>query len=139
MSFLPEADREYLEIKGYSYEEAEEKMPNGEMRRAVIIARFPVPANLRAAAGSVPDTEPGCELLIIIPNGYDTTKLDSFYTRPRLRKNDGRDPHLAQGEADLFSRKWQFWSRHLSPDQWRVGVDGLDSYLDFVRHELRKA
>ena len=80
-----------------------------------------------------------CDLLILIPSGYPTTKLDSFYTIPRLKRPDGTDPAAANGENELFGKKWQFWSRHLDDKDWVPDRDGLNSYISYVHQALRAA
>ena len=74
----------------------------------------------------------------LIPPQYATTKLDSFYTRPHLKRQDGSDPQNTAADQEVFDTKWQFWSRHLTDNQWRPDIDGLETYLQYVRDELRK-
>lgn len=139
MNFLPEEDQEYLESKELKYELLSENGPDGKERRGILFRGFRVPENLRIQkdGGFVPCES--CDLLIMIPHGYATTKLDSFYTSPRLKRPDGADPDRANGETKLFDQSWQFWSRHLDDAEWRVGVDGLSTYLSYIRGELRRA
>lgn len=139
MSFLPEEDQEYLESKELKYELLAENGPEGKERRGVLFRGFPVPGNLRIHKDSGLVACESCDLLIMIPQGYATTKLDSFYTSPRLKRTDGADPDRANNETPLFNRSWQFWSRHLNDGEWRVGVDGLSTYLSYIRDELRRA
>jgi hypothetical protein len=76
---------------------------------------------------------------VLVPDGYATTKLDSFCALPRLKRPDDSDPQAANGETALFGKTWQFWSRHLDDKEWRVGIDGLRTYLSYIRGELRNA
>ena len=80
-----------------------------------------------------------CDLMVIIPQGYDTTKLDSFYTDPILKKANGALPECATGVEPHFGREWQFWSRHLTDDEWKRSVRGFEVYLDYIREALRRA
>lgn len=138
-NFLPEDDQEYLESKGIKYELVTEKDPQGNERRGILFPAFSFSGNLfRQQDGNLVSCDT-CELLIIIPTGYATTKLDSFYTIPRLKRPDGADPDRANGETALFNKSWQFWSRHLDDTDWRVGVDGFSTYLQYVHGELRRA
>ena len=73
----------------------------------------------------------------MIPDGYATTKLDSFYTIPRFKRADGHDPQNATVDSALFGKTWQFWSRHLDDNDWRVGIDGLRTFISYIRGELR--
>jgi|GEM_PF-1147892 len=139
MSFLPEDDVEFLCAKQIPHELKVEKLPDGTERRGIVFPGFGFRGNLRAMNGTqlVPCTS--CEMMIIIPAGYATTRLDNFYTRPFLKRPDGTAPQNAAGEPDLFSTKWQFWSRHLADGDWRVGIDGLETFLQYVRCELARA
>ena len=137
---LPEEDQEYLRDKGISYELLVEQGPDGNERHGVHFPDFKTPASLRVRKedGGLVVCE-SCELLVIIPSGYATTKLDSFHTIPYLKRPDGTDPQTASGVPTLFGRPWQFWSRHLLDTEWRVGVDGLSTYLNYIHNELRIA
>ena len=140
MSFLPEDDRDYLELKGLPFELKEEHGPDGTARHGLLFPAFDFSGGLFSRDGNgtlVPC--PRCKVLVLIPAGYSTTRLDSFYTSPRLHRSDGALPDRAAGEADLFGERWQFWSRHLSETEWRAGIDGIDIYLQYIRRELRAA
>ena len=139
MSFLPEDDQQFLEAKGITFEPLAERAPNGEERLAILIPGFVFNGDLRTIADRELIRCDSCDLLILIPSGYSTTKLDSFYTIPRLKRPSGEDPSQATREQELFARKWQFWSRHLSDGEWRIGQDGLETYLQYVRAELGRA
>lgn len=140
MSFqLPEEDQEYLDAKGIQYELLVETLPGGQERHGVVFRGFLVPPNLRIIAnGSLASCE-RCDLLVVVPHGYATTKLDSFYTSLHLKRPDGTDPKNATGQELLFDAKWQFWSRHLVDSDWRVGIDGFSTYLQYIISELRNA
>lgn len=139
MSFLPEDDQEFLSTKGLAFELKTEVLPGGTERHGVVFPNFSFDGNLYKPDGGrlVPCSE--CRLMILIPSGYATTKLDSFYTNPRLTGPSGSDPALASGSDTIFQETWQFWSRHLEDRDWRSGIDGLETYLNYVWSELRKA
>jgi Prokaryotic E2 family E len=139
MSFLPEDDRAYLSAKQISYEPKEEKLPDGTIRRGVVFPTFVLGANLYQVEATRLILCAVARVLIIIPKGYATTRLDSFYTSPRLKRADGTEPNRATGNETLFGEKWQFWSRHLTKGEWRPGIDGLETYLQYVTVELRRA
>jgi hypothetical protein len=140
MSFLQEEEQEFLSECGIKYEELTEKMPDGKERRGVLFTGFSFSgSNLRKADGSSPAGVESCELLLVVPDGYATTKLDSFYTIPRLKRADGKDPQNANTESALFGKTWQFWSRHMDDKDWRVGIDGLRTFISYIRGELRDA
>jgi Prokaryotic E2 family E len=139
MSFLPEDDQDYLWSKGFPFEEKKETPPGGsEERRSVVFPTFCFEGNLFELRDGALVRATKCKLLILIPSQYATTKLDSFYTMPHLKRPDGTDPQNANGVTPLFDESWQFWSRHLGDNDWRVGIDGLETYLQYVRAELRR-
>lgn len=137
MSFLPEEDQEFLAGSGIKFEELSEKIPDGKERRGVLFRGFSFSGNLRRVENDLLVRTTTCDLLVLVPDGYATTKLDSFYTLPKLKRADGTDPQNANGETLLFQKIWQFWSRHLDNKDWRVGVDGLRTFLSYIRGELR--
>ena len=139
MSFLPEEDQEFLDASGIKYELLTEKMPDGNDRRGVLFPGFSFGGNLRTQGNDGLSVCDSCDVLVLVPDGYATTKLDSFYTLPRLKRPDGSDPQNATGDTSLFQKTWQFWSRHLGDNDWRVGIDGLRTYLSYIRVELRRA
>ena len=139
MSFLPEEDQEFLDSNGVKYELLTEKSPDGTERHGVLFPGFAFDGNLRIQKDGELAGCGSCDLLVVIPTGYATTKLDSFYTSPRLKRPDGTDPQTATGDTTLFEKSWQFWSRHLDDNDWRVGIDGLRTYLSYIRGELRGA
>ena len=137
-SFLPEDDQEFLRVKGLKHVPLREKIGNEE-RRGVEFPGFELPPNLfrRSAAGAL---VPGGDVsvMVLIPKGYSKAKLDSWYVSPPVFLANGQQPDRANSETELFGRKWQFWSRHLADDEWRDGVDGLETYLQYIRVGLRQ-
>lgn len=138
MSFLPEDDQEFLTGKSIRHELLTENLPNGTQRKCVLFQEFTFTGNLWTPGNGTLISCTICDLLVLVPAGYATTKLDSFYTYPALKRADGTDP-TSTGTETLFSKSWQFWSRHLNDSDWRVGVDGLRTYLSYIRNELRSA
>src|SRR5690349_4992787 len=124
MSFLPEEDQEFLDGNGIKYKLLTEQLPGGD-RRGVVFVDLALAGNLRHLKEGAWVACVSCDVLVVIPAGYATTKLDSFYTQPRLKRPDGNDPQATNPENQLFSQTWQFWSRHLEDNDWRVGMDGL--------------
>ena len=139
MSFIPEDDLEYIRKKGLKFELKTEELPGGNKRDGIVFPEFAFEANLRTQTPAGLVNCATCALLIVIPIGYATTQLDSFYTQPFLNRANGSNPDRANDEQVLFGGKWQFWSRHLDKTEWRVDIDGLETYLQYVRAELRKA
>ena len=132
MSFLPEDDVDYLMRKGLVYD-----LQNGP--NAIIFPTFDAPPNIFARVADKIEPVSICRLAILIPDGYATTKLDSFYTMPNLVRADGSQPNCATGINGFWGQQWQFWSRHLEPTDWVVGIDSLETYILYVHAELKKA
>jgi hypothetical protein len=139
MSFLPEEDQEFLCENGIQYQELIENTPDGKERRGLQFPAFSFSGDLRTMNGGSLVKVDACDLLVMITDGYATTKLDSFYTIPKLKRPDGNDPQNATGDSALFGKTWQFWSRHLADEDWRVGIDGLRTFISYIRGELRNA
>jgi hypothetical protein len=136
MTFLPEADQEFFQEKNITYELLTESI-NGTEHRGVLFPVFRFEGNLRTAHDGNLLPCDSCRVLVLVPNGYSTARLDSFYTAPWLKRPDGNDPHAANSEQTLFQQSWQFWSRHLDEGDWRVGVDGFCTFINYIRGELR--
>jgi len=139
MSFLPEDDQDYLAAKELKFELLTEDLGAGNTRRAVVFPAYTFEGNLHVVQNNCLVRCSSSDLMVLIPAGYSTTKLDSFYTALHLKRPDGSDPNCAASDQSLFGRNWQFWSRHLDNSEWRNGVDGLETFLQYIRGELRKA
>lgn len=139
MSFIPEDDLDYLRRKELKFELKTEQLPDGNKRNGIIFPEYALDGNLRTQTQSGLVNCGTCALLILIPVGYATTQLDSFYTQPFLKRANGSNPDRANDEQVLFGGKWQFWSRHLDKSEWRIDIDGIETYLQYVRAALRKA
>lgn len=135
--FLPEDDQDFLSRKAIKHRLLSEGS-EAEPRRAVVFSEIEVPTNLcqrrsdgTLVAGGV------AEILVLIPKGYSKTRLDSWYIKPALFMPDGSLIDRAGSETQMFNDTWQFWSRHLSDEEWRPDVDGLETYLQYIRAGLR--
>ena len=136
--FLPEEDREFLKLKSWDYRLLSEDLGNGEVRRGIEFQEFSLPPNLhRRDAGGVLVPGGKVSLLILIPKGYAKARLDSWYFSPSVYLSTGLPADRADGEMEMFGQKWQFWSRHLAENEWRDGIDGLETYLQYVQAGLR--
>jgi hypothetical protein len=131
MTFLPEHDRDFFESKSIAFQEVIEQNARG-----VIFSGFPVPAGLFANENGnlIPCKQ--AELLVVVPDGYNDTALDSFYVYPPLYLQNGTEPLNTSGRFDFDGKKWQFWSRH-QHGFWRSGIDSFETYLQVVREALR--
>lgn len=125
---LPSSDRKYLEAKGYTFREVSDGTTSG-----LIIDNFDV----------VPSTKFSVDkssLLIVLPQGYPDVPPDMFYFWPKLLYNkDNSFPPQTSTEVTFFQTKWQQWSRHAPANEWRIGKDGIQSYLQRVFKALNEA
>lgn len=135
---LPEDDQEYLTDNNVPHALAAEQ-DGAAVRRAVRFTGFTFTGNLMTMKDGVLTPVNTVELVVLIPDGYATTPLDSFYTLPRLKRPDGSDPVNTSGDTPMFGQTWQFWSRHLNKEDWRPGIDNLRTFLAYIRAELKAA
>lgn len=135
--FLPEDDQDFLRKKGISHRFHTEGQGDAR-RRAIEFMDLTIPPNLfKRDANGLMVPAGTASILVLIPKGYSKTKLDSWYVRPALKLSNG-SPITATGDnQDLFQQSWQFWSRHLDDKEWRPGIDGLETYLQYIRAGLR--
>lgn len=137
-NFLPEVDRDFLAIKEIQYVCHVEEH-GGEQRRGVEFLNFALPSNLFTRKDGALVPAEVASVLVLIPKGYAAVRLDSWYLSPGVFLANGQPANCAGSEQQLFSRTWQFWSRHLVDADWRDGIDGLETYLDYIRAGLREA
>ena len=76
------------------------------------------------------------DLLVRLPTGYPDLAPDMWWFDPAVLRADGREIPATQATERHLGRSWQRWSRHLSPEQWRSGVDGIGSFFTLIREEL---
>ena len=79
---------------------------------------------------------PTADLLLRLAPGYPDVPPDMWWFSPAVRRLDGKEIPATQVTETYFNKPWQRWSRHLTPGQWRSGVDSLESFLCLVRREL---
>jgi len=96
----------------------------------VVLPEFPVPEGFDRSVA---------DLLIRLSPGYPDVPPDMWWFSPPVRRKDGVEIAATQAQERHLGREWQRWSRHLSPGQWRSGIDSLESYVALVRTELRAA
>lgn len=125
MTFLPSRDREYLESKGFIFQE----VVDGQ-NRGIILPKFCLPAQKYDVTQ--------VDVLIILPSGYPDVAPDMFYLEPWVKLVQGdRYPKATQSRLSFNGRSWQRWSRH--NNEWRGGVDGIWTMLKRVEHALEVA
>jgi hypothetical protein len=79
------------------------------------------------------------DLLLRLQPGYPDVPPDMWWFDPPVRRTDGQPIPNTEVIEQHLGRGWQRWSRHLSPGQWRSGVDSLESFLALVRRELERS
>jgi len=95
----------------------------------VVLHEFEVPAGLEPRHTDV---------LIRLPSGFPDAAPDMFWCDPPLQKSGGSPPPGTEGRGTFLGRTWQRWSRHIGGN-WRPGMDGLASYLAYLRRCLAMA
>jgi hypothetical protein len=127
-SFLPKRDQEYLKAKGLQYSEIRDGNKNG-----LVISNYPLPKGKFSTDITT--------LLILIPQGYNDAHPDMFFCHPKLTfAGVNRSPAQTEGVVAFNSLQWQQWSRHLNTgNDWRPGIDGIDSYLQKVNYAFKTA
>jgi hypothetical protein len=143
--FLPEDDVDFLEKKAIPHRLRSEPLPpspdpNAEKeRKAIEFTEFRLPQGLYTNENGVMRSVSTARILVLIPQGYSKTKLDSWYLIPHLVLPTGTPINCATGTNTLFGEDWQFWSRHLDDGEWRHGIDGLDTYFRYILQGLKDA
>lgn len=127
-SFLPKRDQEYLKTKGLQYSEIRDGNRNG-----LVILNYPLPEGKFNGNST--------NLLILIPQGYNDTHPDMFFCKPNVTFAFGKgSPAQTDGVVAFNNIQWQQWSRHLNTgNDWRPGIDGIESYLQKVNHAFKTA
>jgi hypothetical protein len=96
----------------------------------LIVSDWPLPSGYDAVSA---------DLMLRIPPGYPDMPLDMWYFSPAVGRTDGADIEQTQVRENFSGREWQRWSRHLSPGDWKPGMDGLRSYVARLRGELLRS
>jgi len=127
MTFLPEADRDYLRSKEYQFEEIVDSNRNGLVIRDYCLPKEKF--NIEIA-----------DLLILIPPCYPDVKPDMWYFYPAIFLTpSNRVIPQTEGTIHFGGREWQRWSRHFPASEWRAGIDGIHTYLKKIDSSLLNA
>ena len=122
---LPAADRAYLSGLGIEYQiEPESGMT------CVVLRSWPLPVGF---------SQPAVDLLVRLAPGYPDVPPDMWWFSPAVHMPNGTELPNTSVYEDYLGRRWQRWSRHLRPDQWRSGMDGLENYVTLIRNELQQS
>lgn len=124
MSLLREQDQEFLDSTGLAYTvSVDAGFAN------IIITEF------STAPGLTPEK---VDLLLRLPFGFPDAAPDMFWLAPTVSAVGGAQVPGAEVAETYAERSWQRWSRHIA-QQWRPGIDNLETYLAYVRRCLRQA
>ncbi len=122
---LPSSDRQYLQSKGYIFEEIAE---NGH--KGLIIRGLQLPPGLFNVSQA--------DVLILLPSGYPDAAPDMFYLLPWVTLAQTQKYPKAADQPFMFNKqRWQRWSRH--SNEWRPGIDGIWTMLKRVGQALEVA
>lgn len=121
---LPEFDVEFLSDRGVPHEVTTEAGMT-----CVVFTDWPLPDGYANSTVS---------LLVRLQPGYPDLPPDMWWFEPAVQRADGRPIPATEVIEQHVGRTWQRWSRHLTPDQWQSGIDGLESYLALIRHDLAR-
>ena len=124
-TMLPPDDHAYLAERFPRFTEAVE----GGML-CVVLPDFPLPPGFQPSSA---------DLLLRLAPGYPDAPPDMWWFHPHALRADGRAIPNAQVEESYLGKTWQRWSRHLGPNQWRVGVDSLQTFLTLLKNDLSSA
>jgi Prokaryotic E2 family E len=117
VAVLPTADQAFLD-EGIPYHVDEE----GGMV-CVVFEQFPL------AAGLTPATT---DLLVRLPPGFPDAGPDMFWCAQAVTRVDGAQIPATEVVESYLGQPWHRWSRHIG-GQWRPGIDGLRSYVAYIR------
>lgn len=123
-SVLREQDKEFLDSTGLTYTvSVDPGFAN------VVLENLPTPPGLG------PDQ---VDLLLRLPFGFPDAAPDMFWAAPHVTTISGAQVPGTELTETYVGRTWQRWSRHIA-QQWRPGIDNLETYLGYVRRCLRQA
>lgn len=121
---LREQDREFLDSIGLTYTAT----IDGGFANVII-------ENFSTATGLSPQK---VDLLLRLPFGFPDAAPDMFWFSPKVTTTDGALIPGTEVTETWVKRPWQRWSRHIA-QQWRPGIDNVETYLAYVRRCLRQA
>ena len=78
------------------------------------------------------------DMIIIIPDRYDSVQLDMAYFKPHLSRADNK-PLIKATPRKFGDDIFQQWSRHRTNDNpWIIGVDCIETHIELIKYFLRK-
>ena len=122
---LPSADISYLSGLGVEFEI---EIEGGVT--CVVLRDWGLPPGFNGSSS---------DLLLRLPAGYPDVAPDMWWFSPSVQTESGSSLPNTETYEHHLGRKWQRWSRHLQPGQWQSGIDGLESYIALIRHDLERS
>ena len=122
---LPDADVTYLSGLGVEYQVAVESGMT-----CVLLRSWPLPVGFNHSA---------VDLLVRLPPGYPDVAPDMWWFSPAVHTAGGTVLPNTNVYEHHLGCQWQRWSRHLRPEQWQSGVDGLENYVALIRNEMYRS
>jgi hypothetical protein len=121
---LPEADEEYLDSLGLSWETVRQ-----QQSRWLLVHDWQLPNGYN---------HPKTSVALLIPDNYSDSQIDMVYFKDHLARTDGKIINNLTAET-IAGEIWQRWSRHrTNQNPWRAGVDDIASHLSLVDEWLRR-
>lgn len=123
LELLPERDRAFIERKQFDV-----AVERADQQTCITIHNFILPVGFNVLT---------CEMLVRLPAGWPDAAPDMFWVQPDLTVA-GVIPAQAQVHETVLGVNWQRFSRHLSPGEWRAGVDDLEAWITWINRSLRQ-
>lgn len=128
MALLLESDYEELDKRGIEYVE-------DEQNRFLILLTQPLPEGVY--------NEKDCNILVIIPQNYNHSGNDMFWTFPHLTRTNGKSIPRMNNPGGGDNRRYNGdeycrWSRHWNNGKsvWRPGKDDIVTILHRLTYAL---
>lgn len=100
--------------------------------RWVLLEEFSLPSGYNV---------PSAAVALLLPPAYPDVQIDTAFFLPFLARSDGKAIN-ALSPRPIDGRQWQQWSRHRKPEEWRPGIDNIETHLWYVtawlEQELRR-
>lgn len=122
---LPESDLTFLKRLDLIHEV---KVEAG--MTCVVLKQWPIPTGFNSASA---------DLLVRLNPGYPDVQPDMWWFDPPVHLANGQSLRATNVVEQHLGRAWQRWSRHFAAGQWQPGIDGLESYLALIRHDLERS
>ena len=132
MSLLLDGDYEILENSGLQFVE-------DEKNRLFIIINYPLQEGLYISEGNPINH---IEVLVKIPDNYNTSGTDMLWTYPSISRVDKGPMPNVSGYGDrnnicFNNKEYCRWSRHYEGGSWKSKIDNMDKILGRIEWALK--